>query len=43
LPKFREHAMNTIIKRFVIQMYCRDLVTSFTVVRVFARLNLKKA
>jgi hypothetical protein len=35
--------MKTIIKRIVINLYCCDLVSSMTVARVFARLNLKKA
>jgi hypothetical protein len=35
--------MKTLIKRIVITLYCRDLLTSMTVVRVFARLNVKEA
>jgi hypothetical protein len=35
--------MKTILKRIVIQMYCRDLISATTAARVFARFNLWKA
>lgn len=35
--------MKTVAKRFVIALYCHDLISSTTVVRLFSRINLKEA
>jgi hypothetical protein len=35
--------MKTILKRIVVQLYCRDLISATTTVRVFSRLNLSEA
>jgi hypothetical protein len=35
--------MKTIIKRIVIQLYCRELISATITARVFSRLNLHTA
>lgn len=35
--------MKTIAKRIVIHLYCRNLISGFTVVRTFKRFNLSAA
>jgi hypothetical protein len=35
--------MKTIIKRITIQLYCRELISAMTVIRLFALFNLAEA